>query len=150
MVIDRIKTQVSKSGWSPVLGGKIIQKDGNQEKQLLGEASSARRETGEAKQVALKLFLPRPPSFLGPSLLASLLSYASPHSAVSTHYKTQMIRWKNLLLKAESDRRSNKVKRPQSFQNCLSNCLLHDFLGGTHLRAKIIPMRWQRLEFEHL
>ena len=61
-MIDWIKTQVSKSGWSPVLGGKIIQKDGNQEKQLLGEASSARRETGEAKQVALKLFLPRPPS----------------------------------------------------------------------------------------
>ena len=151
MIGSKLKLVKVAGGMSPVLGGK---NDSNQEtrsrKQLLGEASSARRETGEAKQVALKLFLPRPPSFLGPSLLASLLSYASPHSAVSTHYKTQMIRWKNLLLKAESDRRSNKVKRPQSFQNCLSNCLLHDFLGGTHLRAKIIPMRWQRLEFEHL
>ena len=63
LIGSKLKLVKVAGGMSPVLGGK---NDSNQEtrsrKQLLGEASSARRETGEAKQVALKLFLPRPPS----------------------------------------------------------------------------------------
>ena len=152
LVIDWIKTQVSKSGWRHVTSAwweKWFKSGDKIEKTAARRGLFCKEGDWRGKTGGFETF-PAPPSLLGPSLLASLLSYASPHSAVSTHYKTQMIRWKNLLLKAESDRRSNKVKRPQSFQNCLSNCLLHDFLGGTHLRAKIIPMRWQRLEFEHL
>ena len=130
MVIDWIKTQVSKNCWFSSAGWENYSKGWQSGKTAARRGLFCKEGDWRGKTGGFETF-PAPPSLLGPSLLASLLSYASPHSAVSTHYKTQMIRWKNLLLKAESDRRSNKVKRPQSFQNCLSNCLHHDFRGSS-------------------
>ena len=92
------------SGMSPALRGKSDSKGGYQiRKQDREDTCEERPPLQEVKTGGFQTFPPSPVSYLPRTPL-----FLKP--AVSTlNYKMEMIGWKNLLLKAESDRGSNKV-----------------------------------------